>query len=86
MEISVYSSDVRDFDEQVESFFDIKHRIGRKIFDADGRLSAENYPYAIEPDTYLAIMVDMQEQINDLLRLKNLNKMDGVENDKSKQQ
>ncbi len=66
MEISIYSSDVRDFDEQVESFFDIRHRIGKEIFDDDGRLSVENYPYAIEPDTYLAIMVDMQEQINDL--------------------
>jgi len=77
MEISVYSSDVRDFDEQVESFFDIKHRIGRKIFDADGRLSAENYPYAIEPDTYLAIMVDMQEQINDLVAEVKELKQDG---------
>lgn len=67
MEISIHSSDVRDFDEQVESFFDIKHRIGRQIFDADGRLSAENYPYAIEPDTYIAIMCDMQEQINELV-------------------
>jgi len=44
MEISVYSSDVRDFDEQVESFFDIRHRIGKEIFDDDGRLSVENYP------------------------------------------
>jgi len=77
MEISIYSSDVRDFDEQVESFFDIKHRIGRKIFDADGRLSAENYPYAIEPDTYLAIMVDMQEQINDLVAEVKELKQDG---------
>jgi len=77
MEISIYSSDVRDFDEQVESFFDIKHRIGRKIFDADGRLSAENYPYAIEPDTYLAIMVDMQGQINDLVAEVKELKQDG---------
>ena len=77
MEISIYSSDVRDFDEQVESFFDIRHRIGRKIFDADGRLSAENYPYAIEPDTYLAIMVDMQEQINDLVAEVKELKQDG---------
>jgi len=77
MEISIYSSDVRDFDEQVESFFDIKHRIGRQIFDADGRLSAENYPYAIEPDTYLAIMVDMQEQINELVAEVKELKQDG---------
>lgn len=77
MQISIYSSDVRDFDEQVESFFDIKHRIGRQIFDADGRLSAENYPYAIEPDTYIAIMVDMQEQINDLVAEVKELKQDG---------
>jgi len=77
MEISIYSSDVRDFDEQVESFFDIRHRIGKEIFDDDGRLSAINYPYAIEPDTYLAIMVDMQGQINDLVaEIKQL-KQDG---------
>ena len=77
MEISIYSSDVRDFDEQVESFFDIRHRIGKEIFDDYGRLSVENYPYAIEPDTYLAIMVDMQEQINDLVtEIKQL-KQDG---------
>jgi hypothetical protein len=77
MEISIYSSDVRDFDEQVESFFDIRHRIGKEIFDDDGRLSVENYPYAIEPDTYLAIMVDMQEQINELFaEIKQL-KQDG---------
>ena len=77
MEISVYSSDVRDFDEQVESFFDIRHRIGKEIFDDDGRLRVENYPYAIEPDTYLAIMVDMQEQITDLVaEIKQL-KQDG---------
>ncbi len=77
MEISIYSSDVRDFDEQVESFFDIRHRIGKEIFDDDGRLSVENYPYAIEPDTYLAIMVDMQEQINELFAEVKELKQDG---------
>ena len=69
MEISIYSSDVRDFDEQVESFFDIRHRYGRTIFDDRGKLSLENYPYAIEPDTYLAIMIDQQEQIDDLKQI-----------------
>jgi len=77
MEISIYSSDVRDFDEQVESFFDIRHRIGKEIFDDDGRLSVENYPYSIEPDTYLAIMVDMQEQINELVAEVKELKQDG---------
>ena len=77
MEISIYSSDVRDFDEQVESFFDIRHRIGKEIFDDGGKLSVENYPYAIEPDTYLAIMVDMQEQINELVAEVKELKQDG---------
>ena len=77
MEISIYSSDVRDFDEQVESFFDVRHRIGKEIFDDDGRLSVENYPYAIEPDTYLAIMCDMQEQINELVAEVKELKQDG---------
>ncbi len=67
MEISIYSSDVRDFDEQVESFFDIRHRWGADLFDENDRLTLKNYNYALEPDTYLAIMVDMQEQINDLV-------------------
>lgn len=77
IEISIYSSDVRDFDEQVESFFDIRHRIGKEIFDDDGKLSVKNYPYAIEPDTYLAIMVDMQEQINELVAEVKELKQDG---------
>lgn len=65
MEISIYSSDVRDFDEQVESFFDIRHRYG-SIFDDRGKLSLENMEYGIEPYTYLAIIVDQQEQIDNL--------------------
>ena len=77
MEISIYSSDVRDFDEQVESFFDIRHRWGADLFDENDRLTLKNYNYALEPDTYLAIMVDMQEQINDLVtEIKQL-KQDG---------
>ena len=38
MEISVYSSDVRDFDEQVESFFDIRHQFSANIFDDRGKV------------------------------------------------
>lgn len=67
MEISIYSSDVRDFDEQVESFFDIRHRWGADLFDENDRLTLKNYDYALEPYTYIAIMCDMQEQINELV-------------------
>jgi hypothetical protein len=67
MEISIYSSDVRDFDEQVESFFDIRHRWGSDLFDENDRLTLKNYDYALEPYTYIAIMCDMQEQINELV-------------------
>ena len=77
MEISIYSSDVRDFDEQVESFFDIRHRWGADLFDENDRLTLKNYNYALEPDTYLAIMVDMQEQINDLVAEVKELKQDG---------
>ena len=77
MEISVYSSDVRDFDEQVESFFDIRHRWGADLFDENDRLTLKNYNYALEPYTYLAIMVDMQEQINDLVAEVKELKQDG---------
>ncbi len=78
MEISVYSSDVRDFDEQVESFFDIRHRYGRTIFDDRGKLSLENMEYGIEPYTYLAIIVDQQEQIDNLRKdIEQLKKKSG---------
>tara|TARA_R100000900_G_scaffold68752_2_gene54730 strand:+ start:238 stop:483 length:246 start_codon:yes stop_codon:yes gene_type:complete len=77
MEISIYSSDVRDFDEQVESFFDIRHRWGADLFDENDRLTLKNYNYALEPDTYLAIMVDMQEQINELVAEVKELKQDG---------
>ena len=69
MEISIYSSDVRDFDEQVESFFDIRHRWGADLFDENDRLTLKNYDYALEPDTYLAIMIDQQQQIDDLRQI-----------------
>jgi hypothetical protein len=77
MEISIYSSDVRDFDEQVESFLDIRHRWGANIFDENDRLTLKDYDYALEPYTYIAIMCDIQEQINDLVtEIKQL-KQDG---------
>lgn len=66
MEISVYSSDVRDFDEQVESFFDIRQRFSANIFDDRGKVSLENYEYSIEPETYMAVLIDLQQQVDNL--------------------
>jgi hypothetical protein len=66
MEISIYSSDIRDFDKELDRKFDIQDEFGRNIFDDKGRLSLENYEYSIEPQTYIAVMIEMQEQIDDL--------------------
>ena len=69
MEISVYSSDVRDFDEQVESFFDIRHQFSANIFDDRGKVSLENYEYCVEPETYIAVLIDQQQQIDELRQI-----------------
>ena len=66
MEISIYSSDIRDFDRELDRKFDINDEFGRNIFDDRGRLSLENYEYAVEPNTYIAVLIEMQEQIDDL--------------------
>ena len=67
MNLTIYADDVRNFNEQVERHFNVEEWYGHDLFDENDRLTLKNYPYAIEPDTYLAIMVDMQEQINDLV-------------------
>tara|TARA_R110002012_G_scaffold268881_1_gene452873 strand:- start:164 stop:412 length:249 start_codon:yes stop_codon:yes gene_type:complete len=67
MNIDIYSSDVRDLDEVIERQFDISNYYGTSLFDKHGRLIPQDeYEFAIEPYTYLALMMDMQEQINDL--------------------
>ena len=66
MHLTVYASDVRDFDEEVERNFNIEHVYGHGLFDDNDRLDVSDYDYALEPRTYLSIMVDMQEQLNDL--------------------
>ena len=51
----------------INSFsFDIKDQFGSNIFDDRGRLSLENYEYSIEPHTYIAVLIEMQEQIDNL--------------------
>jgi len=68
MELSIYSSDVRDFDEQVDRKFDISDEYGKSIFCpmTDRLIPSEQYEYAIEPYTYLGVLMDMQQQINEL--------------------
>jgi len=66
MEITVYASDVRNFDEEVDKHFDVKDWHGSDLFDKDDRLSLDSYKYHLEPYTYVSIMADMQEQINEL--------------------
>lgn len=66
MEISIYSSDVRDFDKEVDRKFDIQDQFGAHIFDDRGYLSIENYHYAVEPYTYLSVILSQQEQIDNL--------------------
>ena len=66
MEITVYASDVRNFDDEVERHFNVEEWFGHKLFDEHDRLSLDNYDYAVDPRSYIGIMVDMQEQIHDL--------------------
>jgi len=71
MHLTVYASDVRDFDEEVDKHFDVKDWHGSELFDKNDRLSLDNYKYGLEPYTYISIMVDMQEQINELKEILN---------------
>ena len=74
MHLTVYASDVRNFDEEVERNFNIEHMYGHGLFDDNNRLDVSDYDYALEPRTYLSIMVDMQEQLNDLRKQVELQK------------
>ena len=66
MDITIYASDVRNFDDEVERHFNVEEWFGHNLFDEDDRLSLDKYEYAVDPRTYLSIMIDMQEQIHDL--------------------
>ena len=70
MYLTIYSSDVRGLDEAIESQFDISNYYGTSLFDKHGRLIPQHeYEFAINPHTYLALMMDMQEQITELKAL-----------------
>ena len=85
MDIIIYASDVRNLDEEIDKHLNIECEYGHELFDENGRLTLKNYDYSLEPHTYLSIMCDMQEQlneqhdkINDLnSRLYNLEKSNG---------
>ena len=64
MEISIYTSDIRDFDKEVDRKLDVREEYGSDLFDESGRLSWLKYPYPIDSSTYLGIMMDMQGQIS----------------------
>jgi len=85
MDIIIYASDVRNLDEEIDKHLNIECEYGHELFDDNDRLTLKDYDYSLEPHTYLSIMCDMQEQlneqhdkINDLnSRLYNLEKSDG---------
>ena len=64
MELNIYTSDVKDFDKEVDRKFDVSEEFGTGIFDDDNRISLDNYNYHLEPFTYIGIIADMQEQLN----------------------
>ena len=66
MNLTIYTDDVRNFDEQVDKHFNVLDWHGSDLFDENDRLSLDNYKYGLEPHTYISIIVDMQEQINDI--------------------
>jgi len=74
MDITIYASDVRNFDDEVERHFNVEEWFGQNLFDEDDRLSLDKYDYAVDPRTYLSIMIDMQEQIHDLRKQVELQK------------
>jgi len=79
MEISIYTSDVRDFDKEVDRKFDVSEEFGTGIFDMEtNRISLENYNYGLEPHTYIGIIANMQEQINEMRAIITDDEVQGV--------
>ena len=65
MDIIIYATDIRNFEEEVEKSFNIENSHGHNLFDDNDRLTLKDYDYSLEPHTYLSIMCDMQEQLNE---------------------
>ena len=66
MDIVIYASDVRNLDEEIDKHLNIECVYGHELFDDNDRLTLKDYDYSLEPHTYLSIMCDMQEQLNEL--------------------
>lgn len=66
MDITIYASDVRELDETIDKAFDISNGYGYEFFDENDRLTMDKHPYCLEPYTYFAVLMDMQEQLNEL--------------------
>ena len=71
MEIRIDASDVRNLDEEIDKHLNVECEYGHDLFDENGRLTLNNYDYSLEPHTYLSIMCDMQEQIEELKAMIN---------------
>ena len=71
MEIRIDASDVRNLDEEIDKHLNVECEYGHDLFDENGRLTLNNYDYSLEPHTYLSIMCDMQEQIDELKAMIN---------------
>ena len=65
MDIIIYASDIRNLDEEIDKHLNIECEYGHELFDENGRLTLKDYDYSLEPHTYLSIMCDMQEQLNE---------------------
>ena len=66
MEIRIDASDIRNLDEEIDKHLNVECEYGHDLFDENGRLTLNDYDYSLEPHTYLSIMCDMQEQIDEL--------------------
>ena len=71
MEFSIYTSDIKDLNEELDRKFDVRDEYGLLIFRGDGRLEPQDEylkkgGYYVTPTSYVGIMMDLQEQ---LLRL-----------------
>ena len=66
MDIIIYATDVRNLDEEIDKHLNVECEYGHDLFDENGRLTLNNYDYSLEPHTYLSIMCDMQQQLDEL--------------------
>ena len=71
MEIRIDASDIRNLDEEIDKHLNVECEYGHDLFDENNRLTLNDYDYSLEPHTYLSIMCDMQEQINELKAMIN---------------